>query len=256
MFLVTLLASLENTLKRVTRKTARAAIDSADSVEGTVPIIESSEGANSSPYSVTENPALPSDFITVGINQVTRRLESQVKSFRKLVMLTNASSVNQISSEFAPIAVVLVCRADVNPPILLDHIPHLVAGCNSTRPRSDLEGAWQPLKLILLPKGSESAIAQALGLRRAAVIAIHVSILNLCRILISDAHRSGQCSISTYILRNASICAYHQCAMACTSSTARFSKTLDSHSHQTTAYQRTKRYESCKRTKDESTSCS
>lgn len=185
MFLVTLLASLENTVtvKRVTRKTAKA----ADSVQGTDKMIESSKGANSSPYPVTENPALPSDFITIGINQVTRRLESQVKSFRKLVTLATASSVNQISSELASIAVVLVCRADVNPPVLLDHIPHLVAACNSTRPRSDLEGARQPLKLILLPKGSESAIAQALGLRRAAVIAIHVSIPNLCRILISDA---------------------------------------------------------------------
>lgn len=40
------------------------------------------------------------------------------------------------------------------------------------RPGSPL-GARQPLKLIVLPKGSESALAQALGLRRAAVIAIH-----------------------------------------------------------------------------------
>ncbi|OJA19565.1 RNase P subunit Pop3 [Rhizopogon vesiculosus] len=172
MFLVTLLTSFESTVKRRTPKTAKAG---ALPQFQTSALSEESCSKSSPPCSAIENPASPFDYITIGINQVTRSLESQVKYFRKSATLTTASCVSQISAGPASIAVVFVCRADVNPPILLDHIPHLVAGCNSTRPRSEAEGAWRPVKLITLPKDSESALARALGLRRAAVIAIHVS---------------------------------------------------------------------------------
>jgi ribonuclease P/MRP protein subunit POP3 len=182
MFLETLIATLGTTVKRRTRKPkpvkagALPRLQTANLVDGAIPdsdpMVECSKPSppsnvpTSSP--VIENLAPPSDYITIGINEVTRRLESQVKSIRKSVTLTTACPANPIPS----ITAVFVCRADVNPPILLDHIPHLVAGCNPTCPESDPR---QPLKLIVLPKGSEPALAQVLGLRRAAVIAIHVS---------------------------------------------------------------------------------
>ncbi|OAX43008.1 hypothetical protein K503DRAFT_766216 [Rhizopogon vinicolor AM-OR11-026] len=172
MFLVTLLASLQSTVKRRTPKSTKAGALPQFQTPTSEESCSKSSPAPSSPSSAIENPASPFGYITIGINQVTRSLESQVKYFRKSVTLTTASCVSQISAP-ASIAVVFVCRADVNPPILLDHIPHLVAGCNSTRPRSDPEGAWRPVKLIILPKDSESALARALSLRRAAVIAIH-----------------------------------------------------------------------------------
>jgi ribonuclease P/MRP protein subunit POP3 len=189
MFLETLIATLETTVERRTRKLkpakaganeASPPLQTANLVDGAIPDSEPmvecskpsppSNGPTSSP--VIENLAPPSDYITIGINEVTRRLESQVKSFRKSVTLTTACPANPIS----PITAVFVCRADVNPPILLDHIPHLVAACNPTCPESDPR---QPLKLIVLPKGSEPALAQVLGLRRAAVVAIHVSVSNV-----------------------------------------------------------------------------
>lgn len=148
--------------------------------------MESSKSFPASENSTRSIPASPFDYITIGINEVTRKLESQIESFRKLVTITTPSRVKKIPRKSAPIAVVFVCRADVNPPILLDHIPHLVAGCNSIRPKSDPQGAQEPLKLIVLPKGSEPALAQALGLRRAAIIAIHVSAPDV-RTFTSDA---------------------------------------------------------------------
>ncbi|KAG0692641.1 hypothetical protein DFH29DRAFT_475252 [Suillus ampliporus] len=192
LFLATFISALESTVKCGSRKSAKADTrkalpqsQTADSVEGTIPNPDSmvcsktsacTEGSTPLPSpaaSNLENLVPPSGYVTIGINEVTRRLESQLKSFRNSVTLTTASHANPISPGISSIAVVFVCRADVNPPILLDHIPHLVAGCNSTRPGSDPLGVRQPLKLIVLPKGSESALAQALGLRRAAVVAVH-----------------------------------------------------------------------------------
>lgn len=154
----------------------------AGSVEGTNPSPDSmvcSEtsacaiGSTVSPSPVISKLAPSSSHMTIGINEVTRRLELQLKSVRHSVTLTTTPHADPKLPNIPHIAAVFVCRADVNPPILLDHIPHLVAGCNSIRPGSNPLGTRQLLKLIVLPKGSESALAQALGLRRAAVIAVH-----------------------------------------------------------------------------------
>lgn len=188
LFLATLVTTLESAARSGSRKSfkafARKALprsEIADSVEGTNPSLDSIVCSKPSACAVDSTP-LPSlavsklalsGHMTIGINEVTRRLESQLKSVRHSVTLTTTSHANPVVPDISPISAVFVCRADVNPPILLDHIPHLVAGCNSTRPGSNPLEARQPLKLIVLPKGSESALAQALGLRRAAVIAVH-----------------------------------------------------------------------------------
>ncbi|KAG1753556.1 uncharacterized protein EDB91DRAFT_1098643 [Suillus paluster] len=192
LFLAKLIAALESTVKRGGQKSAKADArkalarsQTADVVEGIIPSSESmvcsksfacADGSTPLPPPAVnnlENLVPPSGYMTIGINEVTRRLESQLKSLRHCVTLNTASHANPISPDISSIAIVFVCRADVNPPILLDHIPHLVAGCNSTRPGSSHLRARQPLKLVILPKGSEAALAQALGLRRAAVIAVH-----------------------------------------------------------------------------------
>lgn len=189
LFLATLVTTVERVVRNGSRKSsktcARKALsrsENADSVEVTDPSPDSMVCSKTSACSVGSAPvpspavstlAPSSGHMTIGINEVTRRLESQLKSVRHLVTLTTTSHTNPIFPDTSPIAAVFVCRADVNPPILLDHIPHLVAGCNSTHPGSNPLGTRPPLKLIVLPKGSESALAQALGLRRAAVIAVH-----------------------------------------------------------------------------------
>lgn len=112
-----------------------------------------------------------SPHFAVGINVVTRALESQLCFTRKHV-ITDVPSQNRGQlpppSALSPIETVFVCYADVDPPALVAHIPYLVAGCNSPR------NATQPIKLVPLPKGSEQAISQLLGVRRAAVVAFRV----------------------------------------------------------------------------------
>ncbi|KAG2363650.1 hypothetical protein BDR07DRAFT_1403508 [Suillus spraguei] len=154
LFLATLVTSVESTMKSGSRKSSQAYARKAlpRSMEGTSPSPDSmvcsktsacAVGSTSSPSPAVSKLAPSSGHITVGINEVTRRLESQLKSIRHSVTLTTTSHASPIFPNISPIAAVFVCRADVNPPNLLDHIPHL------------------------------SALAQALGLRRAAVIAVH-----------------------------------------------------------------------------------
>lgn len=105
--------------------------------------------------------------LTIGINEVTRKLESQIKLSRQTVIISDKCAV---SSEYSQprIKVVFVCRADIDPPILVDHLPHLISTCNSLRRPLDI------VKLVPLPKGAEFTLAAAMGLRRVAVIAVDV----------------------------------------------------------------------------------
>jgi len=105
--------------------------------------------------------------IVYGINGVTRRLEQQVDAARLPTVFTTATSTDSPPS---PLEYIFVCRADVDPPLLINHIPHLVAAFNSVRTKDCI-------KLIPLPKGSEASLALALGIRRAAVVALDVSTL-------------------------------------------------------------------------------
>ncbi|KAG6380900.1 hypothetical protein JVT61DRAFT_5292 [Boletus reticuloceps] len=103
-----------------------------------------------------------SSHLVVGINELTRALESQLRLTRKHVQNGDQLSPRPVSP---PIVVVFVCCADVDPIALIEHIPYLVAGCNTPK------NAAEPIKLVPLPKGSESTISQILGVRRAAVVA-------------------------------------------------------------------------------------
>ena len=112
--------------------------------------------------------------LIIGINEVTKRLEHQVKSTRRVVTVSE-SGMHVVTESRSPIKVVFVCRADVDPPLLIGHLPHLVAACNSSfhdqGPFSDLPC----IKLVQLPKGAEFTLAESIGIRRVAVLAMDVS---------------------------------------------------------------------------------
>jgi ribonuclease P/MRP protein subunit POP3 len=116
--------------------------------------------ANDSPFDPPQPPRITS-HVLFGINEVTKRLEKQLDVAKK-------SSVS--SSRPAPICAVFACIEDLETPILLSHLPQLIAACNSTGAHKDRS----PLKLVPLPKGAESTLANASGLRRTSVIAFEV----------------------------------------------------------------------------------
>jgi len=79
-----------------------------------------------------ELPAAPPivPHVTFGINEVTKRLESQANS-RRVRSFIRAPSIPDAAEEVAPaltaehpcLTHVFVCRADVDPPLLISHLP-------------------------------------------------------------------------------------------------------------------------------------
>ncbi|KAF8899019.1 hypothetical protein BD779DRAFT_1666764 [Infundibulicybe gibba] len=127
--------------------------------------------ATDAPSSGKSGIPLPQEILrhlTIGINEVTKCLESQVRG-------TGTSSTIHPTGPADPptppaqIKIVFTCRADVNPPILVAHIPHLVAAFNSAPKTS-------PIKLVPLPQGAEALLAQALGLRRVSILAADIKL--------------------------------------------------------------------------------
>jgi len=98
----------------------------------------------------------------IGINEVTRRLEAQVQEARLQFKLSTEKT--EMCSR-PQIEVLFVCNDDIDPPIFVSHLPHLVAAYNSVK-------NVNPIKAITLPKGSEAKLAAATGLRRLAVVGI------------------------------------------------------------------------------------
>ncbi|KAJ7161414.1 hypothetical protein C8R43DRAFT_992799 [Mycena crocata] len=126
---------------------------------------------NATASSPIEDSALPAPpavlpHLVIGINEVTKRLDAQIRSLRKTVSV-NAESSAALAPPPTPIKVIVVCRADVDPQILIDHLPHEVAAFNSSKPA-------EPIKVIPLPKGAEFTLAKAIGLRRVAVMALDI----------------------------------------------------------------------------------
>ncbi|KAJ8072919.1 RNase P and RNase MRP subunit [Marasmius tenuissimus] len=116
--------------------------------------------------------------VTIGINTVTKRLETQLGQQRRNTTISSSTSAPETDPPPlpSPIRVVLVCRADVNPPILIDHIPHIVAGYNSSLPSG---GEDKAILLIPLPAGAEHTLADAFNLRRVAVVGLDAGTPNL-----------------------------------------------------------------------------
>jgi ribonuclease P/MRP protein subunit POP3 len=107
--------------------------------------------------------------VTLGINEVTKKLEVLAKALRRKRSQGALSTASEANLE--PLSqVVLVCTADVNPPVLIDHLPNLVAACNSTRHQAGDGLTW----LVPLPAGAEHTLSVAVGLRRSSVLMIDV----------------------------------------------------------------------------------
>ena len=115
----------------------------------------------------TDNPAPPIlKHCTFGINQVAKRLEAQA----------NPATTAEVHTTPRPgLRVVIACRADVDPPLLIAHFPILVAACNSALPAGSSDDAY--VKLVTLPMGAEHSLAEITGLRRVAVMALDVSLV-------------------------------------------------------------------------------
>ncbi len=128
---------------------------------------------SSNPSSSTKHPPPApriQKHLVVGINAVTKRLEYQIQKTRHTVTVSTSSlSTPSTDLPLPSIKYLFVCRADVDPPILIDHLPHLVASYNSAKP-SD------PIKLVPLPKGAEFTLAECLNVRRVAAFALDVSL--------------------------------------------------------------------------------
>ncbi|KAG9089751.1 hypothetical protein FS749_001088 [Ceratobasidium sp. UAMH 11750] len=101
---------------------------------------------------------------TFGINEVTKRLEA----------LAKPSLTAEIRSASMPrLRAVLVCRSDIDPPLLIAHFPILVATSNSSLPADSSDDKY--VKLVALPMRAEHTLAEVTGLRRVAVMALDVS---------------------------------------------------------------------------------
>jgi len=114
----------------------------------------------------SEPPILNS--LTYGINAVTKRLEIQIENSRAKSVFKSGSEVKATEEVTNPIRFLFVCRADIDPPILIDHFPHLVGICNTLRQD------FHPIMLATLPKGAEMTLARVVGIRKLAVLAIGV----------------------------------------------------------------------------------
>ena len=111
---------------------------------------------------------MATQHIVVGINEVTKRLEQQIRDTRNILNLTNIDPNPRTHDALPILKVVFACRADVNPTVLVDHLPHLVAAFNSIR-------SSPTCLLVPLPRGAEVTLSDALGIRRAAVVGLSVS---------------------------------------------------------------------------------
>ena len=127
---------------------------------------------------LTEPPIIP--HLILGINQVTKRLEHQARAYRQTLSATDTITNDDTSQlPHGPISIVFACRADVDPPLLISHLPTLIASCNSSRNALANPESHPPIRLVPIPKGSESLLADATGVRRVAVLALDVIVLSL-----------------------------------------------------------------------------
>ncbi|KAF8846061.1 hypothetical protein BDN67DRAFT_888142, partial [Paxillus ammoniavirescens] len=179
LFLARLMATLENVPSRAhaSRAVVRTGVVSPTANSALPPCGTDAQASDDVEFgnllapdgAPTDHSSSPPQHLIIGINQVTRALERQLQfSRRRITLCTSSQRVDH--SDVVPssnMAIVFVCCADLDTPALVDHIPYLVAGCNSAKDIPQIV-----IRLVPLPKGSETTISQTTGLRRAAVIGI------------------------------------------------------------------------------------
>ncbi|KAG8697500.1 hypothetical protein FRC09_007816 [Ceratobasidium sp. 395] len=138
---------------------AQAATGDSRTNAGHESTTESAPQASSALAAISIPPLLKQ--CTFGINEVTKRLES----------LTKPTLAHEVRPTPRPrLRAVLVCRSDIDPPLLIAHLPILVATCNSSLPTDSADKEF--VKLVVLPMGAEHSLAEVTGLRRVAVMAL------------------------------------------------------------------------------------
>ena len=104
--------------------------------------------------------------ITLGINEVTKALEMEIRTNQQVV----ATSDTTFDTTQPLTNAIFICHADLDTPAIVAHLPQLIALCNSARPQG------HKIKVVLLPAGAQTSIAQALGYtRRVSVMALDAS---------------------------------------------------------------------------------
>jgi len=157
-------------LARNARKNARLATNSSDQKQAEINVTQSSTESRSQPVST---PPIIS-HITVGINEVTKALETEIRSSRQVVVTSDTT----FDTTQPLTGVIFICHADLDTPAIVAHLPQLIALCNSARPHG------HKIKVVPLPAGAQSAIAHALGYtRRISVMALDVSPFRLWSLL-------------------------------------------------------------------------
>ena len=121
------------------------------------------------------------DHLVVGLNAVTKRLEEQVRKRPHSVTITKDGPAADTQTTKSDLCLVLACRADIDPPLLIDHLPHLIASCNATQKES--------VRLASLPEGAEGTLAKALGIHRVTVIGIDVCIITTAHLRVPDVYK-------------------------------------------------------------------
>lgn len=106
--------------------------------------------------------------VVVGINEVAKRLEWQIRSAKTVSVPAEPLPVPR------SLRIVFVCRDEVDPPELIDHIAYLCAAANTAR-NVDM------VTVIPLPRNSESMLASALNIKRLAVVGLDVSMSEMSR---------------------------------------------------------------------------
>ncbi|KAL6309211.1 hypothetical protein BKA93DRAFT_822016 [Sparassis latifolia] len=153
----------------VAEATADAAHDDTGAASSE-PVLASSSKATAIP----EPPIL--QHLTFGINEVTKLLEQLARSSRTIITAGQEPSEADTQQPRRYPRLILVCRADIDPPLLIAHIPHLVSACNSARRPDNVPGHMRDdICLVPLPKGAEFSLSEAMGLRRVSVMAIDSS---------------------------------------------------------------------------------
>jgi ribonuclease P/MRP protein subunit POP3 len=109
-------------------------------------------------------PIIP--HLTVGINKVTKALETEVRSSRQTVITSNtALDVAQPLTR-----VIFICYEDLDTPAIVAHLPQLISLCNSARSDDP------KIKVVQLSAGAQTSLVTAMGyLKRVSVMALDVS---------------------------------------------------------------------------------
>ncbi|KAF8633019.1 hypothetical protein AX15_001612 [Amanita polypyramis BW_CC] len=151
-------ADYQVTFRRLSRKRKRASNGETSSENQEEEMVGAGVGDSETQAKLIVN------HLVVGLNAVTKRVEMQVRKRPDSKTIIKDEPATGLPDAKSDLRLIFACRADVDPPLLIDHLPHLVAACNAMQ-----EGS---VRLASLPKGAEMTLAKALGVRRVAVIGL------------------------------------------------------------------------------------